>query len=101
MRKRMDPEKRFNELIVVALKLADWVHYTNLNPRKIAKNANCSPGLVYYYLGAKKTLQATVLREALDRDYERIISQAQMMGVITPDYKLTGELARCDYMCIE
>ena len=84
MTTRLKPDKRYDEIIYAALKLARYTHYVHLSAKRIAHRAGCSDSLVVHYLGPLLTMRAIVLSEAIRRGDRTVITQGMTHNAITP-----------------
>ena len=84
MTTRLKPDKRYNQIIYAALKLARYTHYLHLSTRQIAHCVGCSKSLVSHYLGPLVTMRAIVLSEAIHHGDRVVITQGMTHNAITP-----------------
>jgi hypothetical protein len=77
MRKRFDPKHRkeliLNAALVVASRPGGWLSLTR---QLIAKEAECSEGLVSCYLGDMKSIRRLIMRDAVKHERLNIIVQS-------------------------
>lgn len=67
-------EVRKQELLEVAIKLANEGNYLTLTRQDIAREADVSPSLVPHYFGTMDNLREAIIREAIKRKLARIIA---------------------------
>lgn len=72
---RLDPKKRTEELLDVALKLAEKHGYPSLTRESIASEAQVSPALVTARLGTMDALRRSVMRQAIRRRCLRVVAE--------------------------
>ena len=65
-----------DELLQIAVSLADYHGYTNVNRDNIAQAADVSTGTVTNYLGTMKQLRRAIIRKAIRTENHVVISQA-------------------------
>ena len=77
---RTDPKDRTNELLDVAVRLAQEGSWRGLTHAAIAQAAGVSNGLVVMRLGTKTELLRSVMRRAVDRGLVPIVAQGLAAG---------------------
>ena len=73
--KREDPDKRRNDILDSALKLAEENHYNDITRDAIADHAGVSVGLVTHYFGTMPKLKRDVMRAAVRIESLPVIAQ--------------------------
>ena len=79
--KREDPDKRRNEILDSALKLAEKSNYNSITRDAIADHAGVSVGLVTHYFGTMPKLKRDVMRIAVRTESLPVIAQ----GLVAKD----------------
>lgn len=72
---RKDASERFDELLDVAVDIAEREHYLIVTARKIAERVPCSVTLVNHYLGDIASMRAHILQAAILRGNAVILEQ--------------------------
>lgn len=85
MRERMKPEDRRDDILGVALTVAEKYGYNHMSREQIAKEAMCSAGLVTHYWKSMILLRRAVMRRAV-RD-GNVTVLAQGIGAGDPNAK--------------
>jgi len=80
---RMEPKERYDQIIGIALEMAERKHFLSVTPSKVGALAGCTKSLVSHYLGNLDSIQAIILQEAINRGIESIIEQGQRLDMIT------------------
>jgi AcrR family transcriptional regulator len=73
--KRTEPEKRKQQILSVAIRLAIKIGYANLSRDIVAKSCKVSPALVSRYFPTVELLKRAVIREALRTNNMPIAAQ--------------------------
>ena len=71
---RLDPKDRTNELLDVALQIAERTGWRNLTHASVAAAAGVSNGLVVARLGTKQEMLRAVMRRAVNRGVVPVVA---------------------------
>lgn len=77
---RLDPKDRTNELLDIALGIANAHGWRSLTHASIAQVAGCSNGLVVARLGTKQQLLRDVMRRAVNRGVVAVVAEGLAVG---------------------
>ena len=77
---RLDPKDRTNELLDVALGIANAHGWRNLTHAAIAQAASVSPALVVARLGTKQQMLRDVMRRAVNRGVVAVVAEGLVVG---------------------
>ena len=77
---RLDPKGRTNELLDVALQIAERTGWRNLTHASAAAAAGVSNGLVVARLGTKTELLRDVMRRAVNRGVVPVVAEGLAVG---------------------
>lgn len=77
---RTNPELRREQILNVAVEMADKDGYNNITRDAIAETAGVSMGLVTRYFGTMKQLRRDIIRVAIKREIPNIIAQGLANG---------------------
>ena len=73
--KRLDPEARKEQILNVAVELAELLGYDKIRRDGIAEKANVADGLVTRYFNTMNQLKRAVMRHAVTNDNVIIVAQ--------------------------
>jgi AcrR family transcriptional regulator len=86
-RVRLQPKARRATILIAAIRLARRPgQYVKLTRAKIAKEAQCTEGLVSHYLGEMDNIRSVIMREAIKHEYLDLIAQ----GIAANDKNTRG-----------
>ena len=74
-RTRLAPEQRKEDILRVAIRLAESNGYDKITRKEIADAAKITEGLVSFYWGTMKQLRRSLMRHAIANKNFRIIAQ--------------------------
>lgn len=83
-------EKRKDELLAAAIKLAEKKGYNQLKREEIASAAGCATGLVFRYLGTMTQVPRVIMGEAIHRENLTILAQ----GMVARDRRALNALKK-------
>ena len=82
-RRRMEPDKRREELLKAALKLAHCGGFKQVMQKDIAQATGCSPALVAKYFGERSLLPGIIMAAAIKYEDVEVLLQGLSVGDIT------------------